>query len=159
VSQGEAPLLPILNRYRPHGSTADVDFKTTRVCHGSQKSHINLVPTDTATWERSAAFRLELSSDVAFYARNDQLGFSIPYEFMGANYHYEPDFLVRCRNGTTLILEIKGMEDDQDRAKHEAARRWCEAVTNWGEMGRWIFHVNKDPQVLEKELEWLLKNS
>jgi type III restriction enzyme len=152
-------LLPILNRYRPYGSTEDVDFKTTRVCHGAQKSHINLVPTDTATWERSAAFRLELSSEVAFYARNDQLGFSIPYDFMGASYHYEPDFLVRLANGSTVVLEIKGMEDDQDRAKHEAARRWCEAVTDWGEMGRWIFHANKDPQVLERELAWLMSEA
>jgi type III restriction enzyme len=155
ATQGEAPLLPILNRYRPYGTTADVDFKTTRVCHGTQRSHINLVPTDTANWERSAAFRLELSSEVDFYARNDQLGFSIPYDFMGASYHYEPDFLVRLKNGTTVVLEIKGMEDDQDRAKHEAARRWCDAVSNWGEMGRWIFHVNKDPQVVGVELGWL----
>lgn len=154
ASQGEAPLLPILNRYKPFGSTADVDFKTTRVCHSAQKSHINLVPTDTATWERSAAFRLEMSPEVAFYARNDELGLAIAYDFMGGSYHYEPDFLVRLANGTTVVLEIKGMEDDQDRAKHEAAQRWCEAVTNWGKMGRWVFHVNKDPQVLERELQF-----
>jgi hypothetical protein len=31
-------------------------------------------------------------------------------------------------NGVTLLLEIKGLETEQDRAKHQAARRWVEAV-------------------------------
>jgi type III restriction enzyme len=39
--QGEAPLLPIPNRYQPIGSTALVNFKTTRRCHPTEKSHIN----------------------------------------------------------------------------------------------------------------------
>jgi type III restriction enzyme len=65
-SQGEPPLLPILNRYKPIGSTGEVNFKTTRSCCGTQKSHVNQVVLDTATWEQSAAFRLEQSDHVAF---------------------------------------------------------------------------------------------
>ena len=42
---------------------------------------------------------------------------------------YLPDFLVKLKNGATLILEIKGFEDEQDRAKSEAAKRWCYART------------------------------
>jgi hypothetical protein len=38
-----------------------------------------------------------------------------------------------------LVLEVKGYEDEQDRAKYAAAARWCEAVSNWGQMGRWLF--------------------
>lgn len=53
-----------------------------------------------------------------YYARNDQLNFTIPYEFMGVSYHYEPDYLVKLTNDITLVLELKGMETDQDRAKH-----------------------------------------
>jgi hypothetical protein len=34
---------------------------------------------------------------------------------------------------------VKGYESAQDRQKYEAAKRWCEAVTTWGEMGRWEF--------------------
>jgi type III restriction enzyme len=45
----------------------------------------------------------------------------------------------------------------QDRAKHQAARRWVSAVNNWGQLGRWDFHVCKDPQMLGRELEWLKK--
>jgi type III restriction enzyme len=32
-----------------------------------------------------------------------------------------------------LVLEIKGFEDDQDKAKHNAAKRWVSAVNNWGQ--------------------------
>ncbi len=154
-SQGEPPLLPILNRYQPIGSTVDVNFKTTRTVHPTQFSHINAMPMDTATWESSAAFRLELAAHhglVQCYARNDGLGFTIPYEYEGISHHYEPDFLVRLANGVTLIVEIKGYETDQDRAKHQAARRWCAAVNNWGQMDGWELHVCRDPQRLEAEL-------
>jgi type III restriction enzyme len=120
-SQGEPPLLPIPNRYKPTGTTADVDFTTTRPCFTTTYSHINLVAADTARWEQSAAFRLEqavLKGSARFYARIDQLGFTIPYEFMGVNHYYEPDYLVRLQNGVALVLEIKGMETEKDRAKH-----------------------------------------
>jgi type III restriction enzyme len=161
-SQGEPPLLPILNRYKPIGGTTGVDFKTTHPCFATTFSHINLVSADTARWEQSAAFRLEQAANqgiVRYYARNDQLGFTIPYEFMGVSQHYEPDYLVRLRNGLTLVLEIKGMETEQDRAKHQAARRWAEAVNNWGKLGRWDFHVCKDPQMLGRELEYLVRTN
>ena len=161
-SQGEPPLMPILNRYKSTGTTADVDFKTTRPCFTTTYSHINLVAADTARWEQSAAFRLEqavLKGSVRFYARNDQLAFTIPYDFMGVSHHYEPDYLVRLQNGVTLVLEIKGLETEKDRAKHQAAKRWVQAVNNWGELGRWVFHVCKDPQVLGRELGHLTKYS
>jgi type III restriction enzyme len=43
------------------------------------------------------------------------------------------------------------MLTEEDKAKHEAARRWV-AVNNWGKLGRWAFHVCRDPQMLEREL-------
>ncbi len=156
--QGEPPLMPLLNRYAPIGSTEGVDFKTTRPVFMTQYSHINAVAADTATWEQSAAFRLEqavLHGVAKYYARNDGLSFTIPYEFLGVSLHYEPDFLVKLGNDVTLVLEIKGYEDEQDRAKHQAAQRWVTAVNNWGKLGRWAFHVNRDPQVLKNEITWL----
>ena len=59
----------------------------------------------------------------------------------------------------TLILEIKGFEDDQTKAKHQAAKRWISAVNNWGKLGRWIFHVCRNPQTLDKELAFLAKEA
>lgn len=82
--QGEPPLLPILNRYKSIGSTTEVDFKTTRPCYAIIKSHINQVVPDTTAWEQSRVSR----------------------------HGYAPDYLVRLSRGVTLILEIKGYEDD-----------------------------------------------
>jgi type III restriction enzyme len=147
--------LPNLNRYQPIGSTANFNFKTTRAVHTAQHCHINAMPMDTATWESSAAYRLESAAHhgpVCFYARNDGLGFTIPYEYEGTSHHYEPDFLVRLANGLTLIVEIKGFETDQDRAKHQAVRRWCAAVNNWGHLDRLDMHICCDLQTLEAEL-------
>jgi len=107
-AEGEAPLQPILNRYKPVGTTAEVDFKTTRPCHATMRSHIDQIVLDNLAWEASAAFRLEASGAVSFYARNDHLGLTIPYEYMGVDHACEPDFLVRLVNGTTVVLEIKG---------------------------------------------------
>ena len=153
--QGEPPLLPILNRYAPVGTTAEVDFKTIQRVHHTAKSHLNQVTLDTNTWEAAAAFRLEESSLVFSYARNDHLELNIPYEFEGVSHYYEPDFLVRLTNGLTLILEIKGYQTNQDTAKHEAASRWMSAVNNWGQMGEWGFHVCRDVQRLGHELQRL----
>jgi type III restriction enzyme len=160
-AQGEPPLMPILNRYKPRGTTADVDFKTTRPCFTTTHSHINLVAAHTARWEQSAAFRLEAAAKkglVKFYARIDQLGFAIPYDYQQVSHYYEPDYLVRLQNDTILVLEIKGMETAQDRAKHQAAKRWVAAVNNWGKLGQWTFHVCRDPQVLEQELAQVIKS-
>ena len=156
-SGGEPPLLPILNRYKPIGTTAEVDFKTKRPCHGTMRSHINQVVTDTQTWETTAEFRLEQTRAVKFYARNDHLGLLIPYEYQGIDHSYEPDFVVRLTNDATVLLEIKGYEDDQTKAKHNAASRWVAAVNNWGQLGAWKFHVCRNPQLLDREMEYLLK--
>jgi type III restriction enzyme len=150
--RGEAPLLPILNRYQPLASTAGVNFKTVRPCRPTQRSHVNLVVLDTDTWEASAAFRLENAAFVRCYARNDELGLTIPYEYQGVDHAYSPDYLVQLIDGLNVVLEIKGFEDDQDKAKHNAARRWVSAVNHWGELGRWVFHVCRDPHLLEQEL-------
>lgn len=110
---------PCSNRYKPIGTTAEVDFKTTRPCWSTRISHIDQVVADTKKWEQSATFRLEqqVGKAVRFYARNDHLGLVIPYEYQGIQHGYEPDFLARLANDVTLILEIKGFEDERDRAK------------------------------------------
>jgi len=64
------------------------------------------------------------------------LEFTSPYEFEGVVHTYVPDFLVRLVNGVTLILEIKGHETEQDRAKHQAAQRWVRAVNHLGKLGQ-----------------------
>lgn len=153
-SHGEVPLMPILNRYKPIGTSKDVNFKTTRTCHPTQKSHVNLVAQHSG-WEGIAASTMDASEVVEHYVRNDHMGLMIPYEFMGISHSYEPDFLVKLSNGTTLVLEIKGLETEQDRSKYEGAKRWVSAVNNWSQMGVWGFHVCRDPYQLREELKSL----
>lgn len=156
--EGEAPLLPVLNRYKPEGTTAEVEFKTKRGCRGTQKSHINQVVLDTDAWEATTAFYLEsklCNSSVAFYARNDHLGLVIPYEYQGVDHGYQPDFLVRLVNGLTVLLEMKGFETDQDKAKYAAAKKWVKAVNNWGELGQWHFLTVRNVQLIPQELSAL----
>jgi len=156
---GEPPLLPLLNQYKPIGTTADVNFLTRRQVCATGRSHINAVVQDTITWESSAAFYLEQATDsVLFYARNDKLGLVIPYEYQGINHSYEPDFLVRLIDGRTALLEIKGYEDDQTQAKHQAAQRWVTAVNNWGKLGQWIFpRPCHNPHLLPRQLAYLVR--
>ncbi len=154
-TQGEPSLLPLPNRYKPIGTTAEVDFMTQRKTRGTQRSHINSVVLDTETWESCAAFYLEASKCVSFYARNDKMGLVIPYEYEGVPQSYEPDYLVRLVDGRTLILETKGYETDETQAKHQAALRWVTAVNNWGKLGQWVFHVCRNPHMLPRQLEWL----
>ncbi|RKU27807.1 hypothetical protein C6499_11270 [Candidatus Poribacteria bacterium] len=149
---GEAPLLPIINPNKPLGSSKDVDFSTTKDCYPTEKSHVNFVAVDS-TWEASAAFRLERSTRVKNYVRNDGLWFTIPYHFAGASRDYVPDFIVDMTGGTRLIVEIKGKETMQDQAKYQAARRWVQAVNHSQKFGTWDFLVCRNPRILAYELD------
>jgi len=153
---GEPPLLPIIERFRPLGSTSEVLFRTTRPTVGTTKSHISHVVLDAPTWEHSVAYRLEQMPEVIAYARNDHLDFAIPYEWQGVRHEYRPDYLVRwrCEDGrkVKIILEVKGFETEQDRQKEAAAKRWVRAVNHHGEFGRWAFVLCKDPTQLRSRL-------
>jgi len=141
----DARLLPRIERFRPKGSTAEVEFSTVRPCRQTLKSHVSHVILDADVWEGSVAFQLEASHLVKAYVKNDHLGLMIPYEFEQQSHLYEPDFLVRLVNDLMLILEVKGQEREQDRQKYAAARRWVSAVNNSGRRGRWAFEVCKKP--------------
>lgn len=56
-------------------------------------------------------------------------------------------------------VEVKGFEDEQTRAKHEAAKRWVTAVNNWGQLGRWQLHVCRIPIILDKEMSYLAQKT
>jgi type III restriction enzyme len=149
--KGETPLLPRLNRYKPIDSTERVHFKTVKPVQVTGASHLNFVACDTGSWEQAATFQLEkLAKDgvVYCYARNDRLEFNIPYELYGNPQVYEPDFIVRLRNSVSVVLEIKGKQQEDTDAKHQAAKRWVAAVNHWGRLGEWDFLVCREPQHL-----------
>jgi hypothetical protein len=55
--------------------------------------------------------------------------------------------------------EARGFEVDRTKAKHNAAKRWVAAVNNWGKLGKWLFHVCRNPQVQDKELLFLAQQA
>ena len=63
---------------------------------------------------------------VSAYAKNDHLGFQIYYLWNGCRRRFVPDFLIRLRNGKTLVLEIKGEDSDQNKAKRSALDAWVQ---------------------------------
>jgi type III restriction enzyme len=154
---GEAPLLPRIERFRPTGSTADVQFRTTKPCKETWKSHVSHVVLDSIEYgEGQAAWHLEESDRVVSYVKNDRLDFELPYEWEGRTHLYRPDFLVRLKmdgdRELTLIVEIKGHETEQDRAKYVAAEKWVRAVNHHGGFGIWAFMVCKEPNRLGEML-------
>ncbi len=160
VDEGEAPLLPIIERFRPKGSTSEVLFRTVRKAHPTLKSHVSHVVTDNRSWEHTAAFYLEDNQNVVSFVKNDHLDFSIPYDFLGVRHYYYPDFLIRYTTGkdeTMVILEVKGYESEQDRQKRTAAERWVKAVNYHGGYGRWQLVECKDPRTIDKLLNGLFK--
>jgi type III restriction enzyme len=143
ASQGEAPEVPRYESARPEGSTAEVDFWTTKPVKDVVKSHLNYVVADSK-WETSAAYHLDAHPRVAAFVKNQGLGFAIPYLHAGGGHEYIPDFLVRLDNGVTLVLETKGGRDEKAEVKEQAAQRWVAAVNADGRYGEWRYAVCRD---------------
>lgn len=133
---------PVFDRERPIRSTGDMmTWYTSRPCAVAQKSHISHVVFDS-TWEASEAFHLEHNDKVSDWVKNDHLGFEILYIFKGVVRKYRPDFLIRLTNGKTLVLEVKGREDEQSKTKHKYLDEWIQAVNSHGGFGKWCADIS-----------------
>ncbi len=141
---------PIL---RPHsgeqvGTTCYVSFDTTKPTYATDpdKSHISHVVADTGSWEQKMAQVLEELDEVECYVKNQGLNFTIPYMLNGDQRQYFPDFIVRCRSGLSLIVEVSG-EGRKDKAAKVAAAQtlWVPAINNHGGFGQWAFVEVTDP--------------
>lgn len=144
-SHNSEAVLPIFPQGKCQRSTGEmITWMTSRPHHITEKSHINLCTFDS-TWEASAAYQLDHNPDVQAWAKNDHLGFCVRYVYGGVPRRYLPDFLVRLMNGKMLVLEVKGIETDESRAKHEALQTWVEAVNTVKTFGKWSCEVVKSP--------------
>jgi len=150
----EKILKPILRPYDSLGSTRYVDFDTVRNVYETRpdKCHINRVVADTESWEQKLAQTLEDMGEVVCYAKNDHVGFTIPYTLNGEEANYRPDFIVRLHDGhglgdpLNLVLEVSGLREEKKAAKASTARDlWVTAVNNHGGFGRWAFLEVTDP--------------
>ena len=136
---------PIFDSDKPIRSTGDMQtWYTGKPCEHTRKSHINLCVFDSA-WEASEAFELDHNPTVAAWVKNDHLGFEILYIFQGVVRKYRPDFIIRLKNGSYLILETKGQETSQDRTKREFLDEWIKAVNEYGGFGKWQWAISKNP--------------
>jgi type III restriction enzyme len=63
-----------------------------------------------------------------------------------------PDFLIRLANGKMLVLEIKGQDTEQERAKRAAMQSWVDAVNARGGFGVWCCDVAYQPAQLQDAL-------
>jgi len=134
-----------LNPNKPIKSTSDMrPWHTKKPAEYTTKSHINLAVYDSK-WEMGAGQELERNKSVVSWARNDHLGFVVKYLYNGVVHDYWPDFLVRLRNNVTLVLEIKGVDDDQNRTKRKYLEEWVEAVNDSGVYGTWTWDVAFHP--------------
>ncbi|TKB72871.1 MAG: type III restriction endonuclease subunit R [Nitrospira sp.] len=142
TTQGESPEVPRYESTRGPGSTADVDFWTSRDVREVVKSHLNYVVADTKQWEQSAAYYLDKNKAVDAFVKNSGLGFAVPYLHNGQMHDYVPDFIIRLKTEPPihLILETKGYDPLED-VKRAAAERWVSAVDADGRYGRWRYAV------------------
>lgn len=132
---------PVFDEENPMGSTRHMPtWYTTKTCQPALKSQISHCVADGA-WEAHTANLLETSDLVEAYAKNERLGFHIHYLWNGARRRYVPDFLIRLRNGKTLILEIKGQDSPRNKQKRQALDAWVEAVNQKGGFGVWCWDV------------------
>jgi Type III restriction enzyme, res subunit len=137
VQDSSEALVPIFYQNKPIRSTADMlAWYSGRPCEPTKKSHINFVVLDS-TWESSDAFHLERNEHVQSWVKNDHLGFEIIYIFKGVVHKYWPDFLIRLKSGVHLVLEVKGENDQQAKAKYAALNEWVSAVNQHGGFGTW----------------------
>jgi hypothetical protein len=130
--------VPRYEMNREPGTTAEVDYRTSKDVREVVRSHINYVVADTKKWEQSASYILDTHPLVAAFVKNAGLGFAIPYIHNGQPHDYQPDFIVRLRTQPVveLILETKGF-DPVAEIKAAAAEGWVAAVNADGLFGTW----------------------
>jgi type III restriction enzyme len=101
ATAGEAPEVPRYEVSRGPGTTADVDYWTSRDVREVMRSHLNYVVADTKVWEQSAAYIIDTHPAVECFAKNAGLGFAVPYLHNGQPHDYVPDFIIRLRGTAT----------------------------------------------------------
>lgn len=147
-SSREAPVA-ILDAVRPTRSTATSSiWYTSKPTQPIQKSQISHIVIDSG-WEKiGIEFERDRIPGLVSWAKNDHLGFEIYYFWQGQTHAYYPDFLIKFEGNRYLILEVKGQETEQDRAKYAAAIEWVRGVNLNRNFGTWEFKVLKDPKDL-----------
>ncbi|MDE8345735.1 MAG: restriction endonuclease, partial [Acidocella sp.] len=167
----EGRIIAVVDPYNPKGSTRHVNFITSKPCWTAgarpPKCHLSHVVLDS-TWEQPLALALENHPRVLAYAKNQAMGFEIPYLDSGTMRRYIPDFLVRLdatrKDGggaepLNLVLEVKGFRDEADKAKAQTMHElWVPGVNQLGGFGCWAFAEFRDWAMMEEDFAKLVED-
>ena len=138
--------------------TARVDFETTLAhIHEAQHSELSHAACHSHL-ELLCAQALDADRRVTAWARNFQLGWTIPYWDETVWRRYEPDFVARLEGGMNLIVECKGAWDDKaTAAKQWTEDHWIPSVAGTAELPdelrRWHYGVIEDADSVRYQLD------
>lgn len=145
TEQNVERLAAVFNESRPIGSTAQMrPWLTTKPCQPTRHSQISHAVYDSV-WEKAVVDICEKRKFVAAWAKNDHLDFTVRYLWKGSTRNFVPDYLIRFTNGKTLVLEVKGQDSEQNKAKRAAMQTWVKTINEQGGFGQWCFDVVFDP--------------
>ena len=159
---GSRPVKAVLDPYNPVGSTAQVNFNTTKTLRYETDAnccHVNWVVLDGG-WEAEFCRVAEAHPRVVAYVKNHNLGLEAPYRYGSRTRIYIPDFVVLIDDGhgredpLHLIVEIKGYrrEDARDK-KNTMETYWVPGVNNHERYGRWAFAEFADAWEMQSDFE------
>ena len=159
---GSRPVKAMLDPYNPVGSTAHVNFNTTKTSRyetDARRCHVNWVVLDS-NWEAEFCRVAEAHPRVLAYVKNHNLGLEAPYRYGSETRTYIPDFVVLVDDGhghndpLHLVVEIKGYrrEDAKDK-KNTMETYWVPGVNNHERYGRWAFAEFTDAWAMQSDFE------
>jgi type III restriction enzyme len=159
---GERPIEAVLDPYNPTGSTAYVNFNTSKPLRwqtAAERSHLNWAVLDSE-WEAEFCRVVESHPKARAYVKNHNMGFEVPYRYGSESRKYRPDFIVRVEDGhgeedlLNLVVEIKGYRgEDAVVKKMTMDTYWVPGVNHAGTFGRWAFVELKDIYEMEADFE------
>ncbi len=156
----ERPVEAVLDSYNPTGSTAHVNFNTSKTLRwqtDERRCHVNWAILDS-DWEAEFCRVVEAHPRVRSYVKNHNLGLEVPYRMGSENKKYRPDFIVRVDDGhgdedlLNLIVEIKGYRgEDAVVKKTTMDTYWVPGVNHLKSYGRWAFVELKDVYSMQSD--------
>ena len=160
IEKGDSQIQAVLDPYNPVGSTAHVNFTTSKIERweaSSQHCHLNWLIMDS-DWESEFCRAAEAHPQVRSYVKNHNLGFEVPYLIGAETHRYRPDFILKVDDGhgpddlLNLVVEIKGYRGEDAKDKKAAMEtRWLPGVNNAKQYGRWAFAEFTDVYAMQKD--------
>jgi type III restriction enzyme len=162
-TDGDRPIKAIPDAYNPIGSTAHVNFNTSKTDlwrTDPRRCHVNYVAWDSA-WEAEFCRVAESHPKVKAYIKNQGLGLEVPYLYGSIQRKYIPDFIVQIDDGHSdllnLVVEIKGYRQEDAKDKANTMRNyWIPGVNNLAFYGRWAFAEFTDAFEIQSDFDNLI---